>query len=166
MIRVLKLKGMIGRWTTPSFLWTENETLTVKLDVSETRVGRYIAVVTCGTQKIERRLGQEMTIEIHSDFIKAGNFNPVSILLEYRNKQDDYVIIPNDPKKGGFFIEPLYIERVTENTTAIAWLTKIETEIAEIKATQADMANKLQKFEDEGVPLLAEEENEEIIEGE
>ena len=158
MIRVLKLKGMIGRWDIPSFLWTENETLTVKLDVSETRVGRYIAVVTCGTQKKTVYLSKDMTINISPDFIQKGEFNPLSVLLEFRNTQGDSVIIPNDPKKGGFFIEPLYIERVTENTTAIAWLTKIETEIAEIKATQADMANKLQKFEDEGVPLLVEDE--------
>ncbi len=158
MIRTIKVKGRTGRFDSPSFLWTENETLTIEFEIAESRVGRYVAVVTCGTQKKTVYLSNDTTVDISPEFIQEGEFNPVSVLLEFRNKQGDRVIIPNDPAKGGFFIEPLYIERVTENTTAIGWLTKIETALAELRARQDETEKKLQQFEDEGVPLLAENE--------
>lgn len=160
MKRVIKFKGRTGRWDIPSFLWTENETLTIKLEIAESRVGKYIAVVNCGEQKKTVYLDKDMTIDISPDFLKNGKFNPIYVLLEFRDLRGNRPIIPNDPAKGGFFVEPLYIERVTENTTAIAWLTKIENDIAELKKMQGNINEKLQKFEDEGVPLLAENENE------
>lgn len=158
MIRIIKVKGRTGRFDTPSFLWTENETLTLKFEIAEARVGRYVAVVQCGTQKKTVYFSKNTTIDVLPEFIQKGEFNPVSVLLEFRTTQGDRVIISNDPAKGGFFIEPLYIERVEGNTTAIAWLTKIESELAELRTRQEETEKKLRQFEDEGVPIFSENE--------
>ncbi len=135
MLRIINIKGRTGRFTTPSFPWTENEPLEIKIEVNETRFGRYILIVKCGTIQKTIMLGKDMTITIPPDFIKQGNFGPVEFLLEFRNPIGEKVIISNDPNKNGFFIEPLYITCVEGNTTAQAWLTKIEGAIAELQKT-------------------------------
>ena len=133
MLRTINLKGRTGRFDVQSFPWTENENLIVKFNVNENRFGRYIVVVKCGNmQKTVMLNAKEMTVTVEADFIKNGNYDPVYFLLEFRNPIGDKVIIPNDPKKNGFFIEPLYITRVEGNTTGMAWLQKVETAIAEI----------------------------------
>ena len=101
-------------------------------------------------------------MEISPDFIKLGEFNPIHVFLEFRNIHGDKVLIPNDPAKGGFFIEPLYVEKVNGNTTFQAWASKIEDELKVLKEALATATEKIKQFEDEGVPLVAENE----IEGE
>ena len=135
MLRIINLKGRTGRFDVPSFPWTENEPLIVKIESNETRFGRYVLIVKCGNMQKTVMFDKEMTVTIDPEFIKNGNFDPVYFLLEFRNAIGNKVIIPNDPKKNGFFIEPLYITRVEGNTTGLAWLNKIETAIAEIQET-------------------------------
>lgn len=154
MVKTIKFKGLTGRFQTPSFLYTENETLTLKFDIHEHRVGKYVVVVECGEQRKERTLGKEMTMDIPPEFIKAGEYNPLHIFLEFRNTLADKVIIKNNPAEGGFFVEPLYVDRVSGNTTFLAWATKIEKELAELKAKQDKIDERLKAFEDEGVPLV------------
>lgn len=166
MIKTIKLKGLTGRFTAPSFLWTENEPLTIKFDINEHRTGRYVCVVKCGTQEKTIYLAKDLAVEISPDFIKDGEFNPIYVFLEFRNTYGDKVIIGSDPAKNGFYIEPLYIERCIGNTTFQGWASKIESEIAELRSALAIANEKLQKYEDEGVPLIAEEENENEKEGE
>ena len=158
MIRTIKIKGRTGRFQTPSFAYADNEPLTIKFDITEHRVGKYVALIACGEQRKTVYLGKDMSVEISPDFIKEGGFNPVYIFLEFRNGIGDKVIICNDPAKNGFFIEPLYVERVSGNTTFLAWATKLEEEIKSLKATQEVLTEKLGKFEDEGVPLAVENE--------
>lgn len=158
MIRRIKIKGRTGRFDVPSFLWTENETLTLKLDVEEKRVGRYVAVVRCGEQRKTVYLNAEMTVELSPEFIQKGEYQPLTVLLELRNAQGTRVLIPSDPEKGGFCIEPLKIERMGENTCAVTWMQKLEGELGALRTRVEKTENKLKEFEDEGVPLLAENE--------
>lgn len=160
MKRIIKVKGRTGRFDVPSFLWTENETLTVQFDVVESVQGKFIAVAMCGTQKKTVTLDESKEIEITPEFIKDGGFQPVSFLLEYRTLNDDRLIVSNDPKKGGYFIEPLLIQRVDENTTAIAWLQKVENDMQALSARIARTEERLAKFEDNGVPLIFEDKDE------
>ena len=162
MQRVIKLRGRTGRFTTPSFLYTDNEPLVLKFDIAEHRNGKYVAKICCGTQEKTRHLEKDMLVEIPPAFIKAGEFNPIHVYLDYRTKELDKVLIPNDPAKGGFFIEPLYVEKVNGNTTFQAWASKIEDELKVLKEALATATEKIKQFEDEGVPLVAENE----IEGE
>lgn len=154
MQRIIKLRGRTGKFTTPSFLYTDNEPLVIKFDITEHRVGKYVAQVVCGEQKKTVYLGKDMSVEVLPDFIKAGEFNPVYVHLEFRTQYGDKVVIPNDPAKGGFFIEPLYIERVSGNTTFLAWATKMEEEMKAMNNELDTVKAKLKEFEDEGVPLV------------
>lgn len=159
MLRTINIKGYTGRFDVPSFPWTENENLAVKFNVNETRFGRYIVIVKCGDMRLTQMLNpKEMTVTITPDFIKQGGYNPVEFLLEFRNPVGDKVIIPNDPKKNGFFIEPLYITRVEGNTTGLAWLTKIETTLAEVTAKLNEHGATL-----DGVPALIEQAKKDAI---
>ena len=158
MIRTIHIKGLTGRFDVPSFLWTENETLTLKFDVAEKRVGRYVAVVICGAQKKTVYLGRDMSVELSPEFIQKGEYQPLTILLEFRPPKGTRAIIGNDPYNGGFCIEPLKIERVNENTCAIAWMQKLEGDFEALSKRLKMVEDKLKEFEDEGVPLLTENE--------
>lgn len=154
MNRTLKFTGRTGRWDVPSFLWTENEPLSITFDIQETRVGRFYAAIRCGKRIMEISLAKYMTVEIPSEFIKNGDYEPLNISLEFRNASGNAIIVPSDPKRGGYFIEPLYIERVDEITTAIAWLQDVEKKIAEVKASLEETNVKIEECKEgiENVP--------------
>lgn len=156
MNRKLTIKGTTGRYDVPSFVWSENETLSITFDIHETRVGRFYAVIRCGKRVMEISLAKYQTVEIPAEFIKSGGFEPLNISLEFWNASGTAVIVPSDPKRGGYFIEPLYFRRVEETTTAMAWLQDVESKIAEINAkiekTNASIAEC--KTGLDGVPAL------------
>lgn len=150
MKRILNFSGRIGRYDIPSFLFTENETLEIAFNLQRYTLGKYIAIITCGNNEHVFSLEEDMQVTIPPDFIKRGNYAPISILLELRTMPGDKVIIPSDPAQGGFHIEPLYIEKVNGNVTAIAWCQDLEKRVAHLEA-------KLGEFEDKGTPLVFEE---------
>lgn len=158
MTRTIHIKGLTGRFDVPSFLWTENETLTLKFDVAEKRIGRYIVVVICGEQRKTVYLGRDMSAELSPEFIQKGEYQPLTILLEFRPPKWTRAMIGNDPSNGGFCIEPLKIERVNENTCAVAWMQKLEGDFEALSKRLKTVEDKLKEFEDEGVPLLVENE--------
>ena len=157
MKRIINFRGRMGRYDIPSFLFTENETLEIQFNIQTYTLGKYIAILTCGKRKQAFSLGQDMTVTIPPEFIKRGDFAPLSILLELRTMAGDKVIIPSDPAQGGFFIEPLYIEKAEGNTTAIAWCQALERRFAGLEQRVQGTEDKLKEFEDEGVPLLFED---------
>lgn len=156
MNRTLKFTGRTGRWDVPSFIWTENEPLSITFDIRETRVGIFYAAIRCGKRIMEISLAKYMTVEIPSEFIKNGDYEPLNISLEFRNASGNVIIVPSDPKRGGYFIEPLYIERVDESTTAIAWLQDVEKKIEQTNAKVEETNALLQKQQEQldGVPAL------------
>lgn len=156
MNRKLTIKGTTGRYDVPSFVWSENETLSITFDIHETRVGRFYAVIRCGKRIMELSLAKYQTVEIPAEFIKNGGFEPLNISLEFWNASGNAVIIPSDPKRGGYFIEPLYFRRVEETTTAIAWLQDIESKIEQTNAKVEETNTLLQKQQEQldGVPAL------------
>ena len=157
MIRTINVKGRTGRFDVPSFLWTENETLTLKFDVAEKRVGRYVATVLCGEQTKTVYLGREMAVDVAPEFVANGGYQPITVLLGFYPPKGTRAIISNDPSSGGFCIEPLKIERVDENTCAVAWMQKLERDFAELSARMDATETKLKRFEDNSVPLIMED---------
>ena len=156
MNRKLTIKGTTGRYDVPSFVWTENENLSITFDIRETRAGRFYAVIRCGNRIKEISLAKYQTVEIPAEFIQKGGFEPLNISLEFRNASGTAVIVPSDPKRGGYFIEPLYFRRVEETTTAIAWLQDIESKIEQTNAKVVETNTLLQKQQGQldGVPEL------------
>ena len=157
MKRVIHFRGRMGRYNVPSFLFTENDILELEFDLQGYTLGKYIATITCGKKKQAFVIGEDRTITIPSEFIKRGDFNPLSVLLELRTMAGDKVIIPSDPAQGGFCIEPLYIEKVATNTTAIAWCQALEKRFKEVESKIAHVEEKIKEFEDKGVPLVFED---------
>lgn len=155
MLRVLKFKGLTGRYSTSSFIFAENEPLTIRFEFAEKRYGKYIATVACGSQKKTVMLDRNMEINVTPDFIADGGFEPVFVSLSFLNGVGDKVIIGNDPAKGGFFVEPLCIIKTDENTTGEAWLSKVEAIIAELTARVEAAERKLKQYEDNGLPVVA-----------
>ncbi len=159
MLRIIDIKGLTGRFQIPSFPLTDNEELKVQFKVHETRFGRYIVIVKHGNlQKTFALIPNEMTVTLTPDWIKAGGLEPIYFLLEFRDATADKVKIPNDTKKGGFFIEPLYITRVEGNTTGVAWMNKIETELATAKELLAQYGTVIEQ-----IPKLIEQAKREAI---
>lgn len=154
MKRTINFRGRMGWYDIPSFLFTENETLEIVFNIQKYTLGRYIAILTCGKRKQAFSLNEDMTVTIPPEFIKRGDFNPLSILLELRTTALDKVIIPSDPAQGGFQIEPLYIEKAEGNTTAIAWCQDLERRFTELEHRVQANEDKLNEFEDDGVPLI------------
>jgi hypothetical protein len=137
MKRILKFEGKTARWDVPSFLWTENEPLTIEFDIVEQRAGTHYASIRCGNRLNEVSLATSKMVEVPAQFIKDGDYSPLQISLEFRSDKGGAVIVPADPKRGGYFIEPLAIERVEESTTAIAMLQALE---AQFKAKTEKLA--------------------------
>ena len=166
MNRKLTIKGTTGRYDVPSFVWSENETLSITFDIRETRVGRFYAVIRCGRRIMELSLAKHQTVDIPAEFIKAGEFEPLNISLEFLNASGTAVIVPSNPKRGGYFIEPLYFRRVEETTTAIAWLQDVESKLAATNA-RIDETNALlqqQQAQLDSVPAqIKESVNEAIV---
>lgn len=134
MKRVLNFEGKTARWDVPSFLWTENENLVIQFNIQETRDGTHYASIRCGNRLKEVSLVTSKMVEVPAQFIKDGDYSPLQISLEFRDNKGGALIVPADPKRGGYFIEPLAIERVEESTTAIAMLQALE---AQFKAKTA-----------------------------
>ena len=165
MNRKLTIKGTTGRYDVPSFVWTENENLSITFDIRETRAGRFYAVIRCGNRIKEISLAKYQTVEIPAEFIQKGGFEPLNISLEFRNASGTAVIVPSDPKRGGYFIEPLYFRRVEETTTAIAWVQDIESKIKQTNAKVEEITALLQKQQGQidGVPEQIQKEVNEAI---
>ena len=151
MERTIEIKGRTGRFDVPSFLWTENENLLLRFKVTETRVGRFYAVISCGKQKKSVSLGKSMSVEISPEFIRDGGYQPVEVSLEFRNQTGTAVITKYD-------IEPLYIEQLDEGTCMVAWMQAIEKKIAAITKEQELQGSVL-----DGIPAAIEQAKKEAI---
>jgi hypothetical protein len=158
MIRTVNFTGKTGRFDVPSFLWTENENLTIKFDVKRYIQGIFVCVVKHGNAKREFKLEEDMTITLYPDWLKENGTAPLEILLELRTLDLSRVIVPSGRENGGYFIEPLLIEHVDATFTAVGWLTKIETE----QAAQRAFLEELQSIV-ERVPEQIEEAKREAI---
>ena len=152
MIRTVNFTGRTGRFDVPSFLWTDNEELTIKLNVQEYRQGKFVCVVKHGNAQMTVYMTKDKTITLTPDWLKENGTAPLEILLELRTLDLSRVIIPNGRENGGYFIEPLQIEHVDATFTAVGWLTKIETE----QAAQRALLKELQSIV-ERVPEQIEE---------
>lgn len=132
MIRTVNFTGRTGRFDVPSFLWTENEELTIKLNVQQYQQGKFVCVVKHGNAQMTVYLTKDKTITLTPDWLKENGDAPLEILLELRTTDLSRVIVPSGRENGGYFIEPLQIEHIDATYTAVGWLTKIESGMEEM----------------------------------
>lgn len=122
----LTINGQVGRFDKPSYVFAENDILSVEFEIFDTRLGRHYASIRCGNRLMELEVKNGTVVEIPHDFIRNGNFEPLFFSLEFRNTSGAIIV----PSKH-YRIEPLYILRVeeTDSVKAIAWFTDIESKI-------------------------------------
>ena len=117
-------------------------------------------------------LSSIMSVDIPAEWLFAANVNhPIEVSLELRDHAGTRILIPSaktPTDQHGFCIEPLKLERVDGAWSMSAWLQRIESEIAALKAAQTQTAaatskrfeaveSKLSEYEDKGIPLTFED---------
>lgn len=165
MIRTINLKGRTGRFDVPSFLLTDSEDLTLKLNASDIRVGKYVATIKLNNLRRVEYLGKDMSVTLTAEQLSAAGAGVLETCLEFRTQNGASIIIPSakdENDKQGFFIEPLLIEKMDDRNTAVGWLSKIEETLANTNARVDAIMQKIKDFEDNGVPLIFEEDEEPV----
>ena len=161
MIRTITISGRTGVYKTPSFLLTETEPLTIRFYGLCMRSGRFVATVVHGEQRKTVFLDKNAGFDLFPEWLQKGGENPLEIFLELRDFSGLKILIPSAKDKNdtsGFFIEPLKIEKTEDGYNMVAWLKEIETKFKNLDTRVRTMENSLSEFEDDGVPLIFEEE--------
>lgn len=178
MERVIKFRGRTGRFDVSSFVWTNTEPLRLRFELNESRIGRYYVSIRHGERVITDFLDDNMSIELSPEWLEKGGDAPLEIIMEFRRKNGGEIIVPSadrDVKNGGYIIEPLQIERIDKQFTAVGYISLIEDMLASVNKRLDDVNARFARFEEVGVPLRfvgGEEEteteinNEEITENE
>lgn len=158
MKRKIFVNGRIGRFDTPYFAFSDNEPLEISFVFDVIHAGRYVATFICGNARQTERLEQSKPIILQPEFLKEGTCKPLHVLLEMRSWHNDNVVIPSDPARGGYFIEPLFIDTVSVNYTAYGMLQALENKINALEERLVGAETKLKTYEEVGVPTVAETE--------
>ena len=170
MERVITIKGRTGRYNASSFVWTENEHLTIRFDVKSSVDGKYVISAKHGASEKTIVLPDDKTVEFTPEWLKNGGENPLEIIIEFRTPDLANVIIPSadrNRRNGGFLIEPLSIERIDKQFTAVGYFEIIEDMLSKVNSRIDEINARFARFEEVGVPLrFVEPESEEETETE
>lgn len=151
MERKITIKGRTGIFDFPSFLLSENESLKIKLDLTdEFRVGRFRFVVRHGEQKKTFTLAKDEPIELLPEWLKQSGEN-LEFSLVFLNETATAVL------KDDYEIEPLKMETIDGN---FAFTAQVQEFIAKQKQQDERLAaleKRVEEYETNGVELVPEE---------
>ena len=151
MTRILTIDGRTGLFDSPSFLLSENESLKIKLHFKdEIRTGRFRLVVKQGEFKKTFSLSKNEEIELSPAWLTKGGEN-LEFSLVFCNATETAVI------KDDYQIEPLKLESVNGNFVFSALVQEIIAEQKRQAEILSEMQEKLNQYEDEGVPVVLEQ---------
>lgn len=159
MERTITITGRTGLFDIPSFLFSENEDLSIRFDFkNEIRFKRFRVVVKHGAQKYAFTLAKREAIKLPAEWLKLSEENLEFSLLLLNDKETAVI-------KSDYQIEPLKMEKIDGNFSFTATVQDIYARLdkmgADLSTTNERMAKaeaKLKEFEDEGVPLITEKE--------
>lgn len=150
MTRILTIDGRTGLFDSPSFLLSENESLKIKLHFKdEIRTGRFRLVVKQGELKKTFSLSKNEEIELSPAWLTKNGEN-LEFSLVFLNATETAVI------KDDYQIEPLKLETVNGNFVFSALVQNIIAEQKRQAEILSEMQEKLNQYEDEGVPVVLE----------
>lgn len=153
MTRVLKIKGRTGLFDTPSFIVTENESLKISLEFTdEIRIERFRLIVRHGDLKKTFTLSKNEGIELSPEWLKRNAEN-LDFSLVLLNLTESAII------KDDYQIEPLKLETADGNFTFAAMVQRMTEKQEEHEKKLYSLEERLKEFEEDGVPLLTENEN-------
>lgn len=151
MIRTVTIEGRTGLFSVPSFFISDNESLEIKFEFKdEIRRGRYRVVVRHGTLKKTFSFARTDTIELSADWLKKNAEN-VEFSLVMLNATETEVI------KDDYQVEPLKLETLDGNFVFTAVVQSILDKQREMDEKLNEIISKLIDFEENGVPLVLEE---------
>lgn len=151
MTRVLTIKGRTGFFDNPSFLLSENESLKIKVVIKdEIRVGCFRFCVRHGTHEKVYSLKNEEEIELHPIWLKQSAEN-LEFSLVFLNATETEIL------KNDYQIEPLKLENIHGNYVYTSILQEIIQKQKDLEERLFNAEEKLNSFEDNGVPLVFEE---------
>lgn len=159
MIRTITMRGRTGLYDNPSFLITDNDPLTLKLNLPIIRDGKYVAKLKHGDMEKTVSLDKEMIVDVETEWLKKGGENPLEVFLELRDNSGTKVLIRSArtrTDRGGYFIEPLKIEAVDDGWSALSLLKDFESRICMLEQKNEELSNRIAAFEDHGVELITE----------
>ena len=106
------------------------------------------------------RLLADKTCSVPADFLVNGEIKVTVTLLNGRADAEKFTCEPIcvERKNGVILVYPNWLDLPMQIIEIYGEIQKIKNEMAELKARQTQTEEKLAQFEDEGVPLLAEEE--------
>ena len=150
MTRILTIDGRTGLFDSPSFLLSENESLKIKLHFKdEILTGRFRLVVKQGEFKKTFSLSKNEEIELLPAWLTKGG-ESLEFSLVFLNATETAVI------KDDYQIEPLKLETVNGNFVFSALVQNIIAEQKRQAEILSEMQEKLNQYEDEGVPVVLE----------
>ena len=143
MKRTITINGNEGRWDTPLFVLTDNDSLVIDIALPTITNGIYRFIATHGSQKKHVTLGHKSIVELSADWLKAGGEEPLCSQLQVYDKTGTVVYRSYD-------IEPLKIrvcECGTEYFAAVQAVekenAKLRKELGEVKADIAEVKRDL-----------------------
>ena len=160
MIRKINFIGRRGTYDLPSFLLTENETLTLKLEGLDARLGRYVMTIRHGTNVKTVYLRNALTVDISPEWLSENAEKPIECFLELRDNSGTQVLISSANSftdQSGYYIEPLKLERIEKTWSLVAWLQKTDADLAQVKDAIQEINIKLAEYEENGIPLKFED---------
>lgn len=149
MTRTLKLKGRTGLFDVPSFIVTENEVLKIRIQSDEPRKGRFRLTIRHGNLKRTYTLSKGETIELSPEWLKENAEN-LDFSLAFLDPAETYVV------KDDYQIEPLKMETLDGNFTFTAQVQEILRRQDEQEEMIHIIKEKLEDYEENGVPLILE----------
>ena len=157
MKRVIEVTGRTGRFDVPFFPLSEHERLDITIKGNDVRIGTYYTTVYNG-KEAKRFKGNQFTL--YPEYLKSKEGDVLTFALELR-AHDGRIIVPaatSEVDKDGFIIEPLLIEDVRGQQTALAWYAQLETRTLELvkrvetlEATVKEMHEKIETAKREAI---------------
>lgn len=126
MLRIIKITGRTGRFDVPSFLLTENEGVTLKIETKELRQGKFVLTVKHGTQSKTVYLGKQMTVDLSPEWLKGGGAEPILFSLEFRDMTASIVYTRYE-------IEPLEVKEMEVGAEYLSMIQTLEIEVAKLR---------------------------------
>ena len=156
MKRVITINGREGRYDCPSFLLTENQSLTISVNAPEARNGSYYLTYTQGEHKRTICLKGVHSVVLPAQWLLEGDDSPLLGVLELRDTMGVAVY-------NRYYIEPLEVVRTGGGIECYASVQRIEAENAELRAKLADMDKRfialearVYEYENNGVEIQPE----------
>lgn len=154
MERILTIKGSTGLFNEQQFVAADNESLEIKLRVTdETRIGVYRLIIRHGNAPILRHsLKNGQTVVLTPQWLKLGKNAPIEFELLFLNR-DESMIINNN-----YQIEPLTVNIVGGEFIFSAYVQYLENTLKALDERYKILEKRVQEYETNGIILIEDEE--------